>query len=234
MKSRKGQLVSQHLENVSREALEKYQDIIKKYVRERQGIYALFKRKRLHYVGLASNLRNRLKQHLKDRQAHTWDRFSVYLTIKDEHMHELEALLLRIASPKGNLQMGKLVRSQDLRREFRKDINKFHQIEMENIFGESKKKESTGIKDKDKKKKSGRQPVLAPYVRKRFEIRFRYKGRLYKAMVRKDGSILYKRKTFNSPSSAGYAIKGRSTNGWTNWKYERAPGDWVLLDTLRK
>ncbi len=63
MKSRKGQLVSQHLENVSREALENYQDIIKKYVRGRQGIYALYRRGRLYYVGLATNLRNRLKHH---------------------------------------------------------------------------------------------------------------------------------------------------------------------------
>ena len=113
MKLNKGQLVCQHLENVSREALEKYQDIIKRYVKGRHGIYALFRRNRLYYVGLATNLRNRLKIHLKDRHAHTWDRFSVYLTIKDEHLHELEALVLRIASPKGNRQAGKFVRSQD-------------------------------------------------------------------------------------------------------------------------
>jgi hypothetical protein len=231
MKSRKGQLVSQHLENVSREAFEKYKDIIKKYVRGRQGIYALFRRKRLYYVGLASNLRNRLKQHLKDRQAHTWDRFSVYLTIKDEHMHELEALVLRIASPTGNRQMGKLVRSQDLRPEFKKAINKFHQMEIKSIFGQLEK---APTKIAELKKKKGRQPVLAPYVNKGFEIRLKYKGKLHKAKVRKDGSILYKGKTYTSPSLAGRAIKGRATNGWTAWKYERAPGDWVLLDNMRK
>ena len=66
MKSRKGQLVSQHLENVSRDALKKYQNIIKNYVRGRHGIYALFKRNRLYYVGLASNLRNRLKHIYRD------------------------------------------------------------------------------------------------------------------------------------------------------------------------
>ena len=230
MKSRKGQLVSQHLENVSREALEKYQDIIKNYVRGRQGIYALFRRKRLHYVGLASNLRNRLKQHLKDRQAQTWDRFSVYLTIKDEHMHELEALVLRIASPKGNRQTGKLVRSQDLKPEFKRAINKFHQMEIKSIFGQSEKEPTEIVESKNEK---GRRPVLSPYVSKRFEIRLRYKGKLHKAKVRKDGSILYKGKTYNSPSLAGRAIKRRATNGWKTWKYERAPGDWILLDTLR-
>jgi len=231
MKSRKGQLVSQHLENVSREALEKYQDIIKNYVRGRHGIYALFRRNRLYYVGLASNLRNRLRHHLKDRHAHTWDRFSIYLTIKDEHLHELEALVLRIASPKGNRQTGKLIRSQDLRPEFKRSINKYYRKEIKSIFGQSEKDTVETVKPKTK---IGRQPVLAPYVTKRFEIRFRYKGKLYKATVRKDGSVLYKGKTYNSPSTAGRPIIGRSMNGWVTWQYERAPGDWVLLDTLRK
>jgi hypothetical protein len=231
MKSRKGQLVSQQLENVSREALEKYQDIIKNYVRGRHGIYALYRRNRLYYVGLASNLRNRLKHHLKDRHAHTWDRFSVYLTIKDEHLHELEALVLRIASPTGNRQTGKLVRSQDLRPEFKRAINKYHQKEIISIFGQTEKELTKVVTPKDQ---HGRQPILAPYVSKRFEIRLRYKGKLYRAMVRKDGSILYKGKTYNSPSLAGSAIKDRATNGWKTWIYERAPGDWVLLDILRK
>jgi len=30
------------------------------------------------------------------------------------------------------------------------------------------------------------------------------------------------------------AITGRAMNGWTCWTYERAPGDWVKLDELRK
>ena len=47
-------LVCQHLENISREALEKYQDIIRQYVRRRHGVYALYRRGKLQYVGLAS------------------------------------------------------------------------------------------------------------------------------------------------------------------------------------
>lgn len=61
-------LVTQHLERISREALEEYQDIVKKFVRGRQGVYALYRGEKLYYVGLASNLRNRLRHHLKDRQ----------------------------------------------------------------------------------------------------------------------------------------------------------------------
>ena len=65
-------LVSQYLENISRDALEKYQNIIRRYVRRRQGVYALYRRKKLYYVGLASNLRSRLARHLKDRHGDSW------------------------------------------------------------------------------------------------------------------------------------------------------------------
>ncbi|MFI5200772.1 MAG: hypothetical protein ACHQNE_00110 [Candidatus Kapaibacterium sp.] len=54
--ARSTQLVSQHLENISSDALEKYQDIIRNYVRGREGIYSLYKRDKLYYVGLARNL----------------------------------------------------------------------------------------------------------------------------------------------------------------------------------
>lgn len=95
-KRRRQPLVSQFLEHVSRKALEDYQDTIREFVRRRHGIYALYKNEKLYYVGLASNLRNRLKAHLKDRHGESWDRFSIYLTIDDGHIRELESLTQRI------------------------------------------------------------------------------------------------------------------------------------------
>ena len=56
------QIVCQHLENISRTALEEYQDSIRQYIRGRHGVYALFRRGKLHYVGLARNLRVRLSR----------------------------------------------------------------------------------------------------------------------------------------------------------------------------
>ena len=64
-------LVCEHMENISRDALEEYQDIVRQYVRRRQGVYALYRRGKLYYVGLASNLRGRLANHLKDRHGHS-------------------------------------------------------------------------------------------------------------------------------------------------------------------
>jgi hypothetical protein len=109
-------LVSQYLETISGTALEKYQKVIREYVKRRHGIYALYRRDRLYYVGLASNLRNRLNHHLKDKHKGRWDRFSVYLTIGDKHLQELESLVLRIVQPEGNSQRGKFKRAQDLKR----------------------------------------------------------------------------------------------------------------------
>jgi hypothetical protein len=37
--ARNSALVCQHLENVSREVLEEYQDIVRQYIRRRNGIY---------------------------------------------------------------------------------------------------------------------------------------------------------------------------------------------------
>ena len=67
-------LVCQHLERISRKALEVHQDIVRDYVRKRHGVYALYRKDRLYYVGLARNLRNRLHAHLRDRHGKSWDR----------------------------------------------------------------------------------------------------------------------------------------------------------------
>jgi len=46
-----------------------------------------------------------------------WDRFSLYLINDIEHLKELESLLLHIALPKGNKQLGKFSKSKSLKLE---------------------------------------------------------------------------------------------------------------------
>jgi hypothetical protein len=77
-------------------------------------------------------------------------------------------------------------------------------------------------------------PVLAPYVKERLYLRAKHKGKRVRARVRRDGKIRYAGKLFNSPSLAAVAVCRRPMNGWTFWTYERAPGDWVSLNELRK
>jgi len=223
-------LVSQHLENISREALEKYQDIVRRYVRRRQGVYALYRRGRLHYVGLASNLRSRLAHHLRDRHQSSWDRFSVYLTIGDSHLKELESLVLRVVRPVGNRQKGKFAKSEDMRRRFARDVRSQMRDELISLLGRRVPRD-----EEEKEQDEGRRPVLARYIKGSLKLQARYKLKTIKARVRRDGSISFRGKVYRSPSqAAAKACKRRTCNGWIFWQYERAPGDWVRLNELRK
>lgn len=228
--SKRAQLVCQHLENISRNALEEHQEIVRQYVKGRQGVYALYRKGKLYYVGLAANLRNRLKQHLRDRHGHSWDRFSVYLTIGDHHLRELEALMLRVMKPTGNKQKGKFANSDDLRRRFRQELKRSALKSVDGMFSESPKprRKLASIRPRVKSKND-----LARYITSSFLIKGTHKGKTYRARVRRDGQINYAGQLFSSPSSAGSAARKIGTNGWTFWQYERAPGDWVLLNTLR-
>jgi hypothetical protein len=225
-------LVCQHLENLSRDVLEQNENLVRKFVRHRQGVYALYRRSKIYYVGLARNLRSRLAIHLKDRHHDSWDRFSVYLTIGDSHMRELESLILRIVKPPGNKQKGKFAKSEDLRRRFKRDWHMEMRLKLDEMLGKQPK---LGPRKQQVVKTEGRKPVLFEYINGSMALRARYKGKTLRAYVRKTGLIWFAGKHFSSPSLAGaHAVKRPTCNGWTFWQYQRAPGDWVALDSLRK
>lgn len=235
MRRKRVSLVSQYLEKISGEALEEYQSIFRDFARRRNGVYALYRKNRLYYVGLARDLRGRLKAHLRDRHSSKWDRFSIYLTIGDDHIRELESLVMRIAQPAGNRQLGKFPRAQNLRREFARRIRDDAKRRLDALLGRLDPEES---KTKPRKRKSGgaRQPSLARYVSRPVRLRATFKGTTLRARVLKNGRIRYRRETFNSPSIAAYNAIGRrrAVNGWRFWHYERAPGDWIQLNELRR
>jgi len=223
-------LVCEHLENISRDALEKYQDVVRSYVRHRQGVYALYRRNKLYYVGLAKDLRWRLKAHLKDRHGLSWDRFSVYLTIGDQHLKELEALVLRIVKPKGNEVKGKFANSQDLRRKLARDLRLIQRQELDLLLGRVRR-----IQEKEPTENRPGRPVMAAFCTTTTRLRAMHKGKTLRAHIRRDGRIRFGGKVYDSPSAAGAAAVGRPTcNGWNFWKFERAPGDWIQLKELRR
>lgn len=226
------QIVCQHLEYISRGALESHQDLIKQYIRGRHGIYALYRKGKLQYVGLASNLRARLHRHLRDRHKDSWDHFSVYLTIDNRGIKELETLLLRIVSPSGNKVGGKFVRSQNLAVQLRRDIRQWHR-QQERILVPIRQKPASEKKVVVEAERDGSSTPLAKYISSPMQIRARYKGKLYRARVRRDGWITYDGTVYKTPSAAGTAVRKRATNGWQFWQYERAPGDWVSLAKIR-
>lgn len=227
-------LVLGFLERISSGAFEEFPRQITELIGKQHGIYALYKGDRLYYVGLATNLRNRIKHHLKDRHAGKWDRFSLYLVHKVDHIKELESLLLRISDPKGNRAGGRLRKAENLSSSLQKKIKEAQTRQMLKIIGER----TTSVKARAyKARKVGRRgtgPTLAPYVTSRFAITRTYKGKNYKASVLADGTIMMGSKTFNSPSMAGRAVTGLACDGWYFWKIKDAEGNWVPLDVLRK
>lgn len=229
--AKRAQLVSQHLENISHEVLSKYQDVIRNYVRGRQGIYALYRKNELYYVGLAGNLRSRLKSHLRDRHKKLWDRFSVYLTIGDSHLKELESLILRTVKPSGNHQSGKFIKSENLRGKLSRELRSRQRQEINWVIGRST---SPIPKHRRQKVVQKGAPILSAYINHSTKLRATSKDKLITARVRKNGLVRYKNKDYNSPSLAAAAVVKRNCNGWTFWKYERAPGDWVFLNELRR
>ena len=234
------QLVVQYVEKISRKLLERYPLIIREFARRQHGIYALYKGNKLYYVGLASNLRNRLRSHLRDKHGGTWDRFSMYLTLSDEHLKELESLVLCIANPKGNVVAGKFKKAKNLKRTIKRKIKEMQRVEQRDLLGE----DDELVTPKDRRKETNDLGILAQYVAKRFHIRFIYKGKKYIAHVRKDGWITFDRKSaryqkfkekkYKSPSGAGSAVTGLPCDGWKHWEYRSENGDWVKLDNLRQ
>ena len=233
---RRSQLVCQHLENISRDALQKYQAIIRRYVRHRQGVYALYRRNKLYYVGLAGSLQSRLSMHLRDRHADSWDRFSVYLTIGDSHLRELESLILRVVKPSGNKQKGKFAKSEDLRRKLAHDFRSSFTAEIDAMFGKpARRTPARATTHRIPASAPGRTPALARFVSTPLILRAHHKGHKLTARVRRNGTILFAGKVYTSPSVAGAAaVKRKTCNGWTFWEYERAPGDWITIDALRR
>jgi len=228
MAKRGTHLVVQHLEGVHSRLFEEHKDVLREFLRGRHGIYALYKGDRLYYVGLAASLRSRLRNHLKDRHAGRWDHFSVYITSTNDHLRELEALALRIASPKGNKSLTRFARSQDLKKYFRRHIAERQRHELDDLFASSDEPEI--------RHESLRAPALASWVKAKLAIRMEYKSKRFRAIVRPDGKIRFKGRTFNSPSIAATRISrsGHAMNGWRLWKYERSPGEWVYLNELRR
>jgi hypothetical protein len=234
MKRKRVNLVSQYMERISGDALEEYQSIFREFARRRNGVYALYRKGRLHYVGLARDLRGRLNAHLKDRHRDKWDRFSIYLTIGEEHIRELESLVMRIAQPAGNRQLGKFPRAENLKRQFAQKIREDARLRLDALLGRERPSRHGG--STRPKLKSGRVPVLSKWTLKGFRIRAQFKGKILRARVSKKGVIRYRGKSYRSPSNAARAAIGkkRAINGWRFWFYERAPGDWVALNELRR
>ena len=92
---------------------------LQKIMRGYAGVYALYHGERLYYVGLATNLYNRLRWHTRNRHKGKWDRFAIFRVRRVRYLKDMETLLLQVAEPPGNTLSGHLHRDADLTRVLR-------------------------------------------------------------------------------------------------------------------
>jgi len=85
-----------------------FEEDLPKLMRRYAGVYILYNKKKVHYVGLSKNLLARLKNHLKDKHKGKWDRFTVFRIAAVQYLKDLETLLQYVTLPAGNVVEGKL------------------------------------------------------------------------------------------------------------------------------
>jgi len=225
-------IVAGHLEKISSRVFEDYPQQVTGLIKGGQGVYALYRRDKLYYIGLTSDLRNRIKWHLKDKHKGKWDRFSLYMIRKTDHIREVESLLVRIAEPRGNSQRGKLGRSKNLVRQLNQAIKQQQEQDRKGIFGH--RKLSTQRKPAKRRKKTTK---TARLLHGKFPggkvIYATYKKKDYKAWIKSNGGIRFNGRIYDTPSAAGKAVRKRATNGWVFWRYKDRSGNLVPLKTLR-
>jgi hypothetical protein len=199
-------------------------------IRGRNGIYALYRRDKLYYVGLATSLMGRVKQHLRDQHKKAWDRFSVYLTATDDHMRELESLVVRIVAPPGNQQTGRLKGARDLRKKLNARIRDHDDDRRAMLMGG----DAARARRRRKTRRGTGTLLLAGLVERPTELRAKHRGKAFKARLRRDGWIRFAGKLFDNPSAAARAAAGRYKEGWSFWRVRTVGGGWDALRVLKR
>jgi hypothetical protein len=131
--AQKEPLVDSHISGVSVRVIEKYLRSFRTFIgHQKSGIYVLRKDQDIYYVGLASSLRGRLQDHIKDHHRGKWDEFDLYIIRKGKtkYLKELEALLIRVAKPPGNANEPRFVRHNNVTKKLERALTS----EVVNLF----------------------------------------------------------------------------------------------------
>lgn len=228
-------IVIGHLEKVSSGIFDRYQRQITDMIRGHYGVYALYRHNKLYYIGLANDLKRRIRRHLDDRHKGKWSHFSLYIFKKEGQIKELESLLLRIADPAGNAVRGRLKDSKDLLPRLKGKIKAEQKREIDELFSRQKpvKKRSKRKSTKAKSAKEGN--ALKGLLRNGQGLYANYKGKSYKAIFYTQRGIKLGGKFYNTPSGAAHVIIDRgAVNGWNFWKYKDKSGNLTAIKGLRR
>lgn len=203
-------IITKKLQNIHISALQDFSPILLDFVGENQGIYALYKGTKLYYIGRATNLQQRLAQHLRDRHQRKWDQFSLFVVNDEKHIGDLEALLIDICAPVGNKAHPR-GQAKDLRKELSDRIDAFHADEKELLLGK----------------------VIHRKKLQTIFLQNSYKGRRYTATFNYNThEVKYNKIVYSSPSAAARAVTNKNVNGLLFWKSKDSKGKLVPLKKL--
>ncbi len=87
---------------------------LREIMRRYAGIYALYRRDRLYYIGLTKNLLGRIRWHLRDRHSGKWDSFIIFRIQRVRYLKDIETLIHHLVDTPGNEIKGKVPRDADL------------------------------------------------------------------------------------------------------------------------
>ena len=121
-KSTKGALVKGVSARLPIELLDEptFKHGLQEITRGYSGLYFLYKRETLYYIGLAKNLYWRLLGHTKNKNRGKWDSFAIFRVGRVRYLKDIEALLLRAAQPPGNSVSGNFHRDANLTKVLKK------------------------------------------------------------------------------------------------------------------
>lgn len=237
-------LFERKLEKISKEIFEKYPSALSDLIGTSHGVYALYDEDKLYYVGKASDLKRRIKQHLKDRHFAQWTHFSLFLTSKSAHIVDIESVLIAMANPRGNKAKPKGTADAKLRKELEALVKKRQEEERKMLFGSKKLSSKSKVNSKSKRQKSKiKHPSLANMFSSARPLLIKHKGKEYRASLLTSGKIRYGGVLYDAPSSAAGAVfagirdanewMSKCINGWRYWYVKKENGNWVKLSELR-
>ncbi len=211
----KRKLFSRKLEKVSREIFERYSQELSKLVGTSHGVYALYDEHKLYYIGKASNLKRRIRSHLRDRHFAQWTHSSLFLTNKSVYIDDIESVIISAANPKGNRVKPKGNVDILLKKEPKSLVQSRQEEEISRLFGgKSRRKRRSKIK----RGIAARSILKGLFKHSKLLVR-EYKGKEYRAKLLSSGKIKCKNKLYNSPTPAALAAVNKKSfkrvNGWT-------------------
>ncbi len=106
--STKGRLVKGYIPPISKGFLEfdTFRKGMGDILKGNSGVYVLYKKKKLYYVGIAKDLFWRLHHHTRDKHKNKWDKFSAFIIGRGSYLKDIESMIHRISETPANVAKG--------------------------------------------------------------------------------------------------------------------------------